>query len=350
MGYYLLEHDSNLDQYRSTRRNGAKATGTIILHSAENVTDLSGADTGAESVARYITQRSTYGSYHVLVDRDSTIKMVPIDYETWHCVPSNNWSVGISVAWRKGDLSTMNRAERDSYYEPFALAVLDVVAQFAARGITVPLDRFLTRSEVMDRKPGLSTHSRTDPSRRSDPFGTGSKYEQEFLDVLEGLVPSGGGGSNVGGGGSSSGGGSTKRVSVDGKWGSDTTTELQKDLGAPYKDGEVSRQNVYWRDDNPGLTTGWEWIDRDEAVSGEGSQTLVLFADLLRALGYKPGKSDGLFGPKFWSAAQEWLTDLGLYEGDIDGEVWKPSTGVKALQRAINRGLVKKAAKEAGIR
>lgn len=187
-GYYLLDNPQALPQCGRTRRNGARATGTIILHDAEGGTDLSGADTGAESVANYIRTRTTYGSYHRLVDRDTRIKMAPIDYETWHSVPDNNWSVGICVAWTKADLPRMTYAQRRSYYVPLAREVLDVRAEFAARGITVPVGRMLSAAETQARKPGISTHSRTDPSRRSDPFGTGSVYEAEFLAVLNELA------------------------------------------------------------------------------------------------------------------------------------------------------------------
>jgi hypothetical protein len=187
-GYYLLDHRSAIPQCGKTRRNGAKATGTIILHDAEGGTDLSGADMGAENVANYILGRSTYGSYHDLVDRDTHIPMAPIDYETWHSVPDNPWSVGISVAWNKADLARMTPAQRRSYYVPLARVVLLRRAEFAERGITVPIGRMLTAAETQARKPGISTHSRTDPSRRSDPFGTGSVYEAEFLAVLAELA------------------------------------------------------------------------------------------------------------------------------------------------------------------
>lgn len=190
--YYLLAHKNTAGypQCGYPRRGGAKASGTIILHDAEGGTDLSGVDMGAENVANFIRTRGSYGSYHRLVDRDTRIKMAPIDYETWHSVPDNPWTVGICVAWNKADLSKMTRAQRESYYVPLALEVLDVRAEFAERGITVPIDRMLTAAETQARKPGISTHSRTDPSRRSDPFGTNSVYEREFLAVLAGLAKS----------------------------------------------------------------------------------------------------------------------------------------------------------------
>lgn len=183
-GYYLLDNRTAIPQCGKTRRGGAKASGTIILHDAEGGTDLSGADTGAENVANFIRNRTTYGSYHRLVDRDTRIKMAPIDYEVWHSVPDNPWSVGICVAWNKADLPKMSPGQRRSYYVPFAREVLEVRAEFASRGIKVPIDRMLSAAETQARKPGISTHSRTDPSRRSDPFGTGSVYEREFLAVL----------------------------------------------------------------------------------------------------------------------------------------------------------------------
>lgn len=187
-GYYLLDNRTTIPQCGKTRRNGAKASGTIILHDAEGGTDLSGADMGAENVARFIAERDTYGSYHDLVDRDTHIPMAPIDYETWHSVPDNPWTVGICVAWTKADLPKMTYAQRRSYYAPLARVVLKRVADFARRGITVPIDRMLTAAETQARRPGISTHSRTDPSRRSDPFGTGSVYEREFLAVLAELA------------------------------------------------------------------------------------------------------------------------------------------------------------------
>lgn len=183
-GHYLLDNRTTKPQCGYPRRNNARASGTIILHDAEGGTDLSGADMGAENVARYILERDSYGSYHDLVDRDTHIPMAPIDYETWHSIPDNQWSVGICVAWTKADLPKMTYAQRRSYYVPLARVVLKRVAEFARRGIKVPIDRMLTAAETQARRPGISTHSRTDPTRRSDPFGTGSKFEAEFLAVL----------------------------------------------------------------------------------------------------------------------------------------------------------------------
>lgn len=337
-----LENNGCSKQYGRNRRRGNKFVGLFVLHSAENDTDLTGVDSGAENVASFICGRGDYGSYHDLVDRDSSVFMAPVKYETWHCVHTNPWSAGISVAWRKADLSSMSRSQRNSYYLPFARKVLQRREEFMNRtGKNVPIKRWRTRGEALAKKPGITTHSRTDPGRRSDPFGTGSRYEAEFLALLNDLA-NGEKPSDVGN--------DDGKLAEDGKWGSNTTLSIQEDLDAPYKDGEVSRQNEHWEDENPGLTTGWEWIGRSRALRGKGSQTIVLLRDMLKGLGYTPGKRDGLAGEKFFKALQEWLRDIDLYDGLIDGRIDYPSKTVRALQKAHNKGLIKKAAKKAGVR
>lgn len=337
---YLADHGCT-KQYNNTRRYGNEFVGLFVLHSAENVTDLVGEDTGAESVARFICGRSDYGSYHDLVDRDSAINMAPFHDETFHCRYTNPWSYGISVAWTKADLGRMSRAQRNDYYDNFASILLARREQFMKdTGKHVPIGRWLSRNEALAKKAGITTHSRTDPARRSDPFGTGSQYETEFLNYLNDLAK---------GDAPNKDDLDDGKVSVDGKWGASTTTAIQIVTEAPYIDGEVSRQNEVWEGPNPGLTTGWQWVDRDRAVNGKGSQTISLMQDMLRILGFKPGISDGLVGPKFIKALQRWLTDVDLYDGLIDGKIDKPSKTVKGLQKAINRGVLADAMKKAGL-
>lgn len=199
-GYRLLDQPNpNYKQYLANRRtwlpsglpaHGGKVTGGIILHDAEGGTDLVGVDMGAENVAQFICTRTSPGSYHILTDRDSIIRMAPLDYEVWQDVASNPYTVGISVAWNKADLPRMTYSQRLSFYVPFAKAVLDTIAWFKrVKGITVPIGGFISRADILAGRPGLSTHSRMDPSRRSDPFGTGSIYEAEFLAVLAQQTP-----------------------------------------------------------------------------------------------------------------------------------------------------------------
>lgn len=126
-------------------------------------------------------------------------------------------------------------------------------------------------------------------------------------------------GSSASSGSSSTSSGS---IAVDGKWGSDTTLKLQQCLGAPYKDGVISRQNINWKSQNPGLTLGWEW----KTPPVTGSQTIAL---LQKKIGADP---DGVAGPNTFRALQKYL---GTY---VDGVVDYPSNMVKEMQRRLNAG------------
>ena len=112
-------------------------------------------------------------------------------------------------------------------------------------------------------------------------------------------------------------------VTVDGKWGRETTRALQKIFGTT-QDGVISNQHIEYRDCNPGLRTGWEW---SKSPNGNGS-------DLIRKMqewaGMPAKDCDGEIGPKTIRALQKKLGTT------VDGKVSKPSDMVKALQRWIN--------------
>lgn len=110
-------------------------------------------------------------------------------------------------------------------------------------------------------------------------------------------------------------------VLVDGRWGSATTMALQNELGTPV-DGVVSSQALRWRDVNPGLTTGWQWV-RDP----QGSL-------LIKAMQGRLGvKRDGILGPDSIKALQRHL-----HVRAVDGEIWNPSETVRQLQHRLNDG------------
>lgn len=107
---------------------------------------------------------------------------------------------------------------------------------------------------------------------------------------------------------------------VDGRWGSSTTWALQHELGTPA-DGVVSSQALRYRDDNHGLTTGWQWV-RDP----RGSKVIVALQSRLHVT------PDGVLGPDTIRALQR---HLGIKP---DGEIWSPSATVRAFQRRLNEG------------
>lgn len=169
-GFYLLDHPNRkVPQYGTPRRFGNKPTGTIVIHTAENVADQIGEDLGAESVARYCSERDSHGAYHRLVDADSIIAMVPFGYETWHCVPTNPWSIGISMAieagdWKRYSADYVTRVMRNAA-KAAAEAVRDLKRHW---GVVVPIAH-ISGTAARAKKPGFTGHGETDPGRRSDP-------------------------------------------------------------------------------------------------------------------------------------------------------------------------------------
>lgn len=111
-----------------------------------------------------------------------------------------------------------------------------------------------------------------------------------------------------------------KQITVDGKWGRDTTRRLQEELGTPV-DGEVSFQPVAFKSQNPGLLSGWEWTKNPRS------------SNVIEALQGKLGVTpDGRIGPDTIRGLQR---KLGT---GIDGKVSNPSAMVKQLQENLNAG------------
>lgn len=113
-----------------------------------------------------------------------------------------------------------------------------------------------------------------------------------------------------------------RAIDVDGVWGRDTTTAVQKALGTE-QDGTVSDQYAGHKADNPGLSSAsWEWHD-----------TTTLGSDMVRSLQRKIGASvDGIAGTKTFKALQKYLGTV------QDGHISNPSNCVMALQRRLNEG------------
>ena len=112
---------------------------------------------------------------------------------------------------------------------------------------------------------------------------------------------------------------------VDGFWGSATTRRLQDILNTPV-DGIVSSQSAYWRDDNPGLTTGWRWV-----ANPLGSKMMLA---LQKRLDLPSGQRDGILGPYSVRRLQQHLGT------PVDGVLSRRSKAIMALQRRLNEGKI----------
>jgi hypothetical protein len=177
---YLDDHPPVRRQFYCPRRNGIQASGTVVVHTAENTPDFVAFDGGAEAVAHWIQIRETPGSYHDLADSDSWIPMVRYECEAFHdATGTNRWSYGISGATRADVWPLAPKAWRDGCVRNMAAAA----ARFAhwlhaRRGIVIPARR-ITVTQARNRIPGFISHAELDPTRRTDP---GAKFPwDQFL-------------------------------------------------------------------------------------------------------------------------------------------------------------------------
>lgn len=113
------------------------------------------------------------------------------------------------------------------------------------------------------------------------------------------------------------------KLTVDGKWGSDTTKRLQQIFGTTV-DGVISNQYLYYKAKNPGLVSGWEW----KALPGKNGSQLI--KAMQKWAGMPAKDQDGKIGTYTIKALQKKLGTV------ADGKVSKPSAMVKALQRWAN--------------
>lgn len=120
------------------------------------------------------------------------------------------------------------------------------------------------------------------------------------------------------------------KLKVDGWWGAATTRRGQQ-LAGTVDDGEIWNQNVQWKSQNPGLTSGWKWVATARAKS---SPFILAHQTILKKRGYYKGKLDGIAGPQYFSAVQR---DMGTV---VDGSIWKKSPAVKRWQRRMNKGKI----------
>lgn len=172
---YLVRNPPVRSQFRRSRR--ADPSGVTCLHTAESITDLAGPDTGAEAVAHFIRTRTTPGSYHDLVDRDSALQLVPYSAEAYHdATGSNPHALSLSWAIRAQDWPTLPREHVHGLLMQGAVAFARQQAWLQSNGWpTTPLRR-ITRAQSDRKVPGFITHGERDPGRRSDPGGRPDRF------------------------------------------------------------------------------------------------------------------------------------------------------------------------------
>lgn len=111
-------------------------------------------------------------------------------------------------------------------------------------------------------------------------------------------------------------------IAEDGLWGRDTTLKVQEVFNLEVKDGIISNQLSWWRDENPGLLDStFEWKD----YMAGGSLTICAIQNWVGV------EADGYIGSNTISALQR---KLGM--SIVDGCISNPSATVQAFQRWLN--------------
>jgi peptidoglycan hydrolase-like protein with peptidoglycan-binding domain len=169
MGYYLLDNPPASPQFYPSRNNGL--SGGVVIHTTEGA----GGDTAAENTAGFISRRSDPGSYHMIVDTDSSVAMMPDDYVAFGvAAPGFNskcWM--IAIAARSSDLNPddpRTQAEIDRMGA-------EIAAFWQRNGINIAEASQFIGEGVKDR-PGLAHHGDVQPADRSDAW---SRREDRWI-------------------------------------------------------------------------------------------------------------------------------------------------------------------------
>lgn len=164
---YLVDHRPAKTQYRARR---ARPTGLIVVHTAESHPDEQGPDTGAENVARFIAERTTYGSYHDLADSDSDVHVVPYPMAAFgDGTGSNEFAIHLSLATEAHRWRTLPQEWKDAAVDNLAGCAARAAKWLKANGYPVPPARRVTRAQSERGMAGFISHAERDPARRSDP-------------------------------------------------------------------------------------------------------------------------------------------------------------------------------------
>ena len=134
------------------------------------MTDVVLPDGGAEAVARYMLRRTNFGSYHDIVDSDSTVHLVGYDQESFHDGRgSNRWSTSLSFACKAHQWPTLPAAWVTGAIANGAGAARRQSGWVHSRvGFHVPARR-ITAAQYRSGIAGFVSHSQLDPRRRTDP-------------------------------------------------------------------------------------------------------------------------------------------------------------------------------------
>lgn len=127
---------------------------------------------------------------------------------------------------------------------------------------------------------------------------------------------------------------SSDHITVDGLWGTNTTTSVQIQGKCQYVDGEISRQNPQNKTYLQGCTTGWNWVYPDGEYPG--SPAIKAVQTRLKTLGYYTGEVDGIAGKQFAHAMIAWGMASNSGATVNDNKLDQGGATLKCFQTALN--------------
>lgn len=159
MSFYLLDNPPASPQFYTSRNNGI--SGGVVIHTTEGA----GGDTAAENTAAFIARRSDPGSYHMIVDTDSSVAMMPDEYTAFGVAASgfNSTCWMIAIAAVSADL---NPDDPRTHAEIDRMGA-EIVAFWNRNGINIAEASEFIGDDVKIR-PGLAHHGDVQPADRSD--------------------------------------------------------------------------------------------------------------------------------------------------------------------------------------
>jgi hypothetical protein len=168
MSYYLIDNPPASRQFWPNRNT--PMTGGVVIHTTEGV----GGDDSAENTAAYISRRSNAGSYHCIVDWNSTVFLMPDSYTAFGVATSgyNSRCWNIALACKGSELNVDDWATNVMIDR----AAREIVDFWWRNGFDPIASNEWIESEVLERA-GLCQHGEAQPQDRSDAW---VHHEQEW--------------------------------------------------------------------------------------------------------------------------------------------------------------------------
>ena len=157
--YFLLNNPPASRQFWPSRN--APLTGGVVVHTTEGV----GGDESAENTARYISTRSNAGSYHCIVDWNSTVFLMPDDYTAFGVAVNgyNSRCWNIALACKSSELDVDDWATNVMIDR----AAKEMVAFWRRNGFD-PIEANRSIGAGVLEKAGWAQHGEIQPKDRSD--------------------------------------------------------------------------------------------------------------------------------------------------------------------------------------